>query len=73
GLDDIGPRIEAVARALGVTEAGEALVERTGQRIEKVRSDVPGLPAADRPRVAFLYLRGSASVYLLGGRDSGAG
>ncbi len=34
---------------------------------------MPDLPAADRPRVAFLYLRGSASVYLLGGRESGAG
>lgn len=72
-LDDIGPRIEAVAGALGVAEAGKALVERTEQRIEKVRADVPELPAADRPRVAFLYLRGSASVYLLGGRESGAG
>lgn len=72
-LDDIGPRIEAVAGALGVPEAGKALVERTEQRIEKVRADVPDLPAADRPRVAFLYLRGSASVYLLGGRESGAG
>ncbi|MFF8565038.1 hemin ABC transporter substrate-binding protein [Streptomyces albidoflavus] len=72
-LEDIGPRIEAVAGALGVAEAGKALVERTEQRIEKVRADVPDLPAADRPRVAFLYLRGSASVYLLGGRESGAG
>lgn len=70
-LDDIGPRIEAVAGALGVAEAGKALVERTEQRIDKVRADVPDLPAADRPRVAFLYLRGSASVYLLGGRESG--
>ncbi|WAC95845.1 heme/hemin ABC transporter substrate-binding protein [Streptomyces sp. NA13] len=72
-LDDIGPRIEAVAGALGVAEAGKALVERTEQRIGKVRADVPDQPAADRPRVAFLYLRGSASVYLLGGRESGAG
>ncbi|MEU3391684.1 heme/hemin ABC transporter substrate-binding protein [Streptomyces albidoflavus] len=72
-LDDIGPRIRAVAGALGVAEAGKALVERTEQRIEKVRADVPDLPAADRPRVAFLYLRGSASVYLLGGHESGAG
>lgn len=26
----------------------------------------------DKPRVAFLYLRGSASVYLIGGKGSGA-
>ncbi|NEW77666.1 ABC transporter substrate-binding protein [Streptomyces rapamycinicus] len=75
-LSDIGTRIDAVATALGVRAAGAELRERTDRRIEAVRKDIPvreGVPAADhRPRVAFLYLRGSASVYLLGGRDSGA-
>ncbi|MGW2324337.1 heme/hemin ABC transporter substrate-binding protein [Streptomyces sp. NPDC001700] len=69
-LSDIGPRIDAVAAALGVREAGTELRERTQQRIEAVREKSP--TANKRPRVAFLYLRGSASVYLLGGRDSGA-
>lgn len=32
-----------------------------------------GVPHGKEPRVAFLYLRGSASVYLIGGEDSGAG
>ncbi|MCI3930311.1 ABC transporter substrate-binding protein [Streptomyces sp. AN091965] len=70
GLDDVGPRIEAVAQALGVPKAGAALTSRTEQRLDKVRRSVPA--GAKKPRVAFLYLRGSASVYLLGGRDSGA-
>ncbi|WP_282794294.1 ABC transporter substrate-binding protein [Streptomyces sp. CC224B] len=70
GLDDVGPRIGAVAKALGVPKAGQALTARTEQRIAKVRASVPG--RAKKPRVAFLYLRGSASVYLLGGRESGA-
>ncbi|MFE6651882.1 hemin ABC transporter substrate-binding protein [Streptomyces rochei] len=70
GLDDVGPRIRAVAGALGVPAAGEELTRRSEQRIAAVRADVP---RQERPRVAFLYLRGSASVYLIGGEDSGAG
>ncbi|MFG3111993.1 heme/hemin ABC transporter substrate-binding protein [Streptomyces tendae] len=70
GLDDVGPRIEAVADALGVPAAGKELTRRSEQRIEAVRGDVPH---GEEPRVAFLYLRGSASVYLIGGKDSGAG
>ncbi|WP_373466064.1 hemin ABC transporter substrate-binding protein [Streptomyces sp. V3I8] len=70
GLDDVGPRIRAVARALGVPAAGEELTKRSAQRLAAVREDVP--KDTDEPRVAFLYLRGSASVHLIGGRGSGA-
>lgn len=75
GLADVDTRIDAVAAALGVRTAGDALKARTDQRIEAVRKSIPhgGPEAADRPRVAFLYLRGSASVYLIGGARSGAG
>ncbi|WP_165985956.1 ABC transporter substrate-binding protein [Streptomyces sp. YIM 98790] len=69
-LGDVDGRIRAVARALGVPEAGEELVARTAERIEAARRGVP--ETGERPRVAFLYLRGSASVYLLGGAESGA-
>ncbi|MFF8811905.1 heme/hemin ABC transporter substrate-binding protein [Streptomyces pactum] len=69
-LSDVGPRIETVAAALGVEGAGDRLADRTRQRLAKVRAAIPR--HAGRPRVAFLYLRGSASVYLLGGADSGA-
>ncbi|MFJ4470741.1 hemin ABC transporter substrate-binding protein [Streptomyces sp. NPDC089424] len=70
GLDDVGPRIRAVAGALGVPSAGETLTRRSEQRLTEVRATVPA--KGPRPRVAFLYLRGSASVYLLGGKESGA-
>ncbi|GGX66694.1 ABC transporter substrate-binding protein [Streptomyces fructofermentans] len=70
GLGDVGPRIGAVARALGVPAAGKELTERSEQRIAAVRKGIPR--RGDRPRVAFLYLRGSASVHLIGGRGSGA-
>ncbi|MEW1866503.1 ABC transporter substrate-binding protein [Streptomyces sp. NPDC088194] len=69
-LSDVGPRIDAVAAALGVKPAGDRLRERTARRIAAVREAIPA--EAHKPRVAFLYLRGTASVYLIGGRGSGA-
>ncbi|QDY80841.1 ABC transporter substrate-binding protein [Streptomyces qinzhouensis] len=71
-LADVRTRIEAVAAALGVDSAGDALVERTERRIAAVQKTIPEPEKGKEPRVAFLYLRGSASVYLLGGADSGA-
>ncbi|WP_372347330.1 hemin ABC transporter substrate-binding protein [Streptomyces sp. KL116D] len=70
GLDDVGTRIQAVADTLGVPAAGRELTQRSEDRITKVREDVPH--QGRKPRVAFLYLRGSASVYLIGGAESGA-
>ncbi|MFD4858814.1 heme/hemin ABC transporter substrate-binding protein [Streptomyces atratus] len=72
-LVDVGRRIETVAAALGVPDSGNELKSRTQSRIDAVQKSVPA-PAdgQKKPRVAFLYLRGSASVYLLGGRESGA-
>lgn len=67
---DIGGRIREVAAALGVPAAGDELAEDT---VARVRSVAEGLPRGDdRPTVAFLYLRGAAGVYLLGGPGSGA-
>lgn len=70
-LADVGTRIDKVAAALGVRAAGDRLRERTAQRLDEVRKGIPG-GGARKPRVAFLYLRGSASVYLMGGAGSGA-
>lgn len=70
GLDDVGPRIQAVADALGVPADGKRLTQRSEDRIAAVRKAIP--PREEHPRVAFLYLRGSASVYLIGGKGSGA-
>ncbi|MFF2187746.1 hemin ABC transporter substrate-binding protein [Streptomyces sp. NPDC058155] len=71
-LDDVGTRIGTVARALGVDAAGDELSARTAERIAAVQKRIPTPGDGEKPRVAFLYLRGSASVYLLGGRGSGA-
>jgi iron complex transport system substrate-binding protein len=69
-LEEVGPRIEAVAEALGVPDAGRALVERTE---DDVAAAVTAMPEREEPvRIAFLYLRGTAGVYLMGGKGSGA-
>ncbi|MGW1206540.1 heme/hemin ABC transporter substrate-binding protein [Streptomyces cyaneofuscatus] len=72
GLDDVGRRIDTVAEALGVPAAGSELKARTESRIAAVQKTIPDHADGKKPRVAFLYLRGSASVYLLGGAESGA-
>jgi iron complex transport system substrate-binding protein len=68
-LEEVSPRVLAVADALGVREAGQRLAARTDTEIAAVqaRSTVTSTPA----RVAFLYLRGGAGIYLLGGDGSG--
>lgn len=68
-VDQIGPRIEAVAQALGVGPTGEALAGETDQALAEVTRTID---TDNRPSVAFLYMRGQAGVYLLGGKGSGA-
>ncbi|MER8183180.1 ABC transporter substrate-binding protein [Kitasatospora sp. NPDC094015] len=70
-LADVDGRIAKVAAALGVPAAGQELTARTDARTKEVQASIA--PTSSRPKVAFLYLRGSASVYLIGGAQSGAG
>ncbi|THV26557.1 heme/hemin ABC transporter substrate-binding protein [Glycomyces paridis] len=69
GIDSAAERIGAVAAVLGVPDLGAELVARTEAGIAAATE---GMDLSDPPRVAFLYLRGSASVYMIGARDSGA-
>ena len=68
-LGTIDDHVRQVAAALGVPEQGETLVARTEAELDAVRASAPtGEPLS----VAFLYLRGTAGVYMLGGPGSGA-
>lgn len=71
GLPDVGRRIERVAEILGVEAQGAELKKRTEARIAAVQKKIPAREGG-KPRVAFLYVRGSAAVYLIGGAQSGA-
>nr|WP_227457134.1 ABC transporter substrate-binding protein [Micromonospora purpureochromogenes] len=68
-LDGVPAHIRAIAAALGVQEAGDRLVTRVRSEIAEARRTAP---AGRAPRIAFLYLRGTAGVYLIGGRGAGS-
>jgi iron complex transport system substrate-binding protein len=69
-LSELPNRVEMIANALGIPRAGTDLINMTEQSIDAALKGVGAY--ATTPRVAFLYVRGTASVYLLGGSGSGA-
>lgn len=73
--EQIGPQIQAVADALGVSAAGRTLANRVEQDTKVAIEAVATRAAAagpTRPRVVFLYVRGGAGVYYWFGKGSGA-
>lgn len=69
-MDGMPSQIRAVAAALGVPAAGEKLIDRTESEIVTALSNAN---KTDKPlRMTFLYVRGSAGVYLMSGPGSGA-
>ena len=61
-LADIFAKESAIATALGVPRAGKVL----GTQVSSFKA------VKTRIKVAFLYMRGTASIYLIGGPGSGA-
>ncbi|MFE5408056.1 hemin ABC transporter substrate-binding protein [Microbacterium sp. NPDC056569] len=73
--DTVADLVSEIAGALGVPGRGDALAERLDADVVAASAEVSEIaPAAasDRPRMLFLYVRGSANVYYIFGRDSGA-
>ena len=64
-LSDIAEKVRAVGLAIGASEQADSLVA-------KMLSSQQSSKLANSPRVAFLYLRGTSSIYLIGGPGSGA-
>jgi len=64
-VSDMPARIRAVGAAVG---ASPSAITGLIARLDSASPPVSG----PRPKVAFLYLRGSSAIYLLGGRGSGA-
>ena len=62
---DIGIKVAAVADAIGAPQQGVLLNNALSTQIQTAT-------ISSKPRVAFLYLRGTSSVYLIGGPGSGA-
>lgn len=64
-LQDLPNKVRAVGRAIGALNQAEELVAQIEQSLS-------GSTVKNSPRIAFLYLRGTSAVYLIGGAGSGA-
>lgn len=74
-MDNVDDIILQVGEALGVPDEGQALADRVQGEIESKIAEIAGIvPAdeADRVRMLFLYVRGTAGVYYMFGKESGA-
>ena len=65
-LSDMDKKVSEVASAIGTAEAGREL------RKALLTVGNQGTPIATGTKIAFLYLRGTSSIYLIGGKGSGA-
>ena len=69
-LEGVVPLIEDVAEALGVPDVGAQLVAQVESQMQAA---LELAPAEHEPlRMVFLYVRGTAGVYLMAGDGSGA-
>jgi iron complex transport system substrate-binding protein len=64
-LQDLPIKVRAVGKAIGAQDQAEELVKQINQSLNAAE-------LKNSPQVAFLYLRGTSSVYLIGGTGSGA-
>ena len=74
-LDTTDELVTEIAAALGVPSRGEALIQRLDASVDETLAEIAEVVPADeaeRARMLFLYVRGSANVYYIFGEDSGA-
>ena len=64
-LTDIATKVSAVAQAIGAPQQGALLNSA-------MEAATNSSTLSSRPRIVFLYLRGTSSIYLVGGSGSGA-
>jgi iron complex transport system substrate-binding protein len=65
-LGDMPAKVGAIADAIGVPASGVALNTALSSSLEKLQE------SPEKSRIVFLYLRGGSSIYLIGGKGSGA-
>lgn len=75
GFDGAAELARQVGQAVGMAEAGERLAQRILAEVDDVVAQIAQIAPqneADRLRMVFLYLRGTAGVYYVFGSESGA-
>ncbi|MFS8102256.1 ABC transporter substrate-binding protein [Lentzea alba] len=71
-VNNVGTLIHQVADALGVSEEGRRLADRTNLEIEKAKIAAQKLANDSKLRIVFLYVRGKSGVYQMFGKGTGA-
>ncbi len=65
-LGDMPAKVRAIANAIGAPASGAALNTALNSSLNELQE------SPEKSRVVFLYLRGGSSIYLIGGKGSGA-
>lgn len=74
-MDNIGSLIKEVAVATGVPDEGRQLADRVQKEVDGAVAKISEIAPArvqDKPRTIFLYVRGTAGIYYMFGKGSGA-
>ena len=66
-IQDIYPKIDQIGKAIGLQKEANLLISKMKKAILKARVSIGW-----NPKIAFLYLRGTSAIYLIGGPGSGA-
>jgi ABC-type hemin transport system, periplasmic component len=67
-----GTLIKTIAHALGADDAGTALAKRTDGEIAAAKRQIAQWAPKQKLDVAFLYVRGTAGIFFILGKDDGA-
>lgn len=76
-LSEYEPRVQAIAHTVGLPDAAATVTDHLNNEIEQTKVKAGNHPKCTsgtdgKASIAFLYLRGTASIYLMGGKGAGA-
>jgi iron complex transport system substrate-binding protein len=68
-MSDVNKKVTQLGQALKAPQSAELLIAKLDATVAEAKFSAT---SNKRPKIAFLYLRGTSSIYLVGGKDSGA-
>lgn len=68
-MSDVSKKVAQLGDALKAPKSADLLIAKLEAAVAGSKISVS---SNKRPKIAFLYLRGTSSIYLVGGKDSGA-
>jgi iron complex transport system substrate-binding protein len=68
-MSDVNKKVTQLGQALNAPQSAELLIAKLDATVAEAKFSAT---SNKRPKIAFLYLRGTSSIYLVGGKGSGA-